>query len=96
MPSAFSSPSVRRFPLRPTIDQADAVDAVVRLLLDVGDVLVIDTKTELTDLSVRPAEQGENRVRKGKLPGHKQLPPATNGFKLDWELLYIQRLKSLG
>ena len=69
-PSAFSSFSVRRAPVGvPPVDQPDAEDAVVRPLLDLGDVLVVDPEAELTHLSVRPSEQGKNGIGERELLG---------------------------
>ena len=53
----------------PPVDETDAEDAVVRSLLDLCDVLVVDPEAELTDLSVRPSEQGEDGIRERELLG---------------------------
>ena len=52
----------------PPVDEADAEDPAARALLHLGDVLVVDPEAELADLPVRPAEQGEHRVRERQLP----------------------------
>ena len=74
-PSCFSSFSVRRAPVRvPPVDETYAVDPVARPLLHLGHVFVVDPEAPLTDLSVRPPEQGEDRIREGRAPSRR--PPS--------------------
>ena len=60
----------------PPVDDPDAVEAAVRALLQLGDVLVVDAEAELADLLVGPAHEPEQGV------GERQLPVDAVGLEL--------------
>ena len=67
-PRSFISASVRRAAVAvPPVDHPDAVEAAVRALLQLGDVLVVDAEAQLPDVLVGPAHQPEQRVGEGQL-----------------------------
>ena len=67
-PRSFISVERPAAPLAvPPVDHADAEEAAARLLLQLGDVLVVDAEAELADLLVGPAHETEQRVGEGQL-----------------------------